>query len=723
MKNLILKASRYSNIFWNEWKLNPGTYSNFVTFAYNIEGNLDTERLLNSLRRFVAKNAWLRSYFHAENNTLYQSFKETIDSGIFYKKTSSFPNPKACDDYIKKQLKEPFDLTKPPLFRFILLEKSENAFSLYLIINHILIDGNCDRGVVKGIEHLYNNFENEDDAPDNSHIERLSDFIKNDTDNIDKDNQKEGLKYWKDLIGDTSLYTEFPYTENVKGDFYSSDFIINELDEELSKKLVDYSNDKRYSLFQIMTAAWCILVYKYTRNKKFILGYPVNMRPKEFKDFAGALLNTVPWVIDLDTQETIVSMMEKMKKQRRCSREYQMILIADIIAEVSKNKDFESHSILNMSVAFAEFPHNIDFLLNGVKCIPQARYNIGVGELALIVEPGTCFTMMINYRKDLFSNDFIAECLEHYKRIIAEIASGKDRVLSDINILSESNYKTLIYDWNSAVAPYSKDKTVQQIFEEQAEKTPDNIAVIFEDTRVTYKELNEKANQLAHTLRRDYKEFFGEDIKKDTLLGLYMERGIDMIVSMLGILKSGAAYVPFDVDDPEERLRYKINDCGCKIVLVSSSRMINLTFLSDSDTVPVAVDSYIDEISKASINNPDSINCSTDLAYVIYTSGSTGKPKGVMVEHKGVPNLVMCQTDSFDIDSSSRILQFASDSFDAAVSEIFTALFNGAVLVLVSSKRKKDIGSLIKLIDEEKVSVATIPPALLESFPPETKFP
>ena len=230
-----------------------------------------------------------------------------------------------------------------------------------------------------------------------------------------------------------------------------------------------------------------------------------------------------------------------------------------------------------------------------------------------------------------------------------------------------------------------------------------------------YRELNEKANQLAHTIRKKYKDHWGEDVRGDTLIGIYIERSPEMIIGILGILKAGAAYVPFDSADPEERLKFKINDCRCKVILTSQSTVEDLVFLTKSDTLLFSIDSCWDEIEKVSKSNPVPINKSTDLAYVIYTSGSTGIPKGVMVEHHSAINLICNQICKFNVEKKDRLLQFASFSFDASVSELFVSLNTGSSLYIVGKEIRNNSYELFNYIEKNKLTVATLPPALLKT--------
>ena len=279
--------------------------------------------------------------------------------------------------------------------------------------------------------------------------------------------------------------------------------------------------------------------------------------------------------------------------------------------------------------------------------------------------------------------------------------------------LSELEYNKIIYDWNKTESVYPKDKTIHMSFEEQSEKNPNNIALVFGNKKLSYRELNEKANQLAHCIRNTYRE--ESDCKlNDELIGIYIDRSLEMIIGILAILKAGAAYVPFDRADPEERLKFKIKDSGCKMVLSSSGSMEALLFLAEIDTIPIAIDSYWGEIEKFSKENLVNINKSSDLAYVIYTSGSTGKPKAVMVEHKTVLNLLSFQNGIENLDFSTAVLQFASVNFDVSVQEIFSTLLFGGQLHIINESLKYNLTELVNYIHDSKIKIIFIPPAVLD---------
>lgn len=270
-----------------------------------------------------------------------------------------------------------------------------------------------------------------------------------------------------------------------------------------------------------------------------------------------------------------------------------------------------------------------------------------------------------------------------------------------------------------AEVPYPNNKTIYQVFQEQVEKTPYNIAVTFEGQVITYIELNIRSNQLARHIRKEYFAAKGDKLEPDTLIAIFLDKSVDMLVAILAIMKAGAVYVPININDPEQRISYLLNDTQCELILTHSTQADKLTnaLLNDIDTLKkefphlITLDSAHHQ--NESIQDLPLYNKSTDLAYIIYTSGTTGKPKGVMIEHHSVINLACSRKNDFNIDESSVVLQFSPITFDASVCEIFSALLHGARLVMVTDDVKRDPVLLTNSLHSERVSVATILPSLL----------
>ncbi|WP_440617952.1 amino acid adenylation domain-containing protein, partial [Cysteiniphilum sp. 6C5] len=284
--------------------------------------------------------------------------------------------------------------------------------------------------------------------------------------------------------------------------------------------------------------------------------------------------------------------------------------------------------------------------------------------------------------------------------------SKKNTKPNNISLLSKDDYQKIVIDWNKTDKPYPKNKTIHQLFEEQVEKHPNNIAVIFEKKQLTYAQLNAKANQLARYLRSI------TSIQPDTFIAIALDKSLEMIIGILGILKSGAAYVPIDTSYPDERLKYILDDTQAALVLSQSQYVSRLQDISKASILALDSDCY----KSLSIQNLTSISTANNLAYVIYTSGTTGQPKGVMIEHSSLVNMTYSQQENLKISEASRILQFASIGFDASVWEIFGALSFGSRLNILSNAKKSQLKYLENYLLFNEISHATLPPKLIENL-------
>ena len=309
----------------------------------------------------------------------------------------------------------------------------------------------------------------------------------------------------------------------------------------------------------------------------------------------------------------------------------------------------------------------------------------------------------LQYSTDLFESTTIRQMLGHLESILRIASAAPDERLAAFPLLNASERQQLLVEWNDTQTEFESETCVHSLFEAQVERTPDAVAVVFGDEQVTYAELNARANQLAHHLQ-------SLGVGAETLVGICIERSIETVVGLLGIIKAGGAYLPLDVSYPPERHSFMLGDAHAALLLTQEHRTSALApyaprlLCLDSDWPQIALNSDL---------NPNAIVSADNLAYVIYTSGSTGKPKGVLLQHRGLVNLVAAQVRAFDIKPESRLLQFASLSFDASVSEIFTALLTGATLLMAKADELMQGESLLRLLREQRVTVVTLPPVML----------
>nr|VFK53829.1 MAG: amino acid adenylation domain-containing protein [Candidatus Kentron sp. TC] len=307
------------------------------------------------------------------------------------------------------------------------------------------------------------------------------------------------------------------------------------------------------------------------------------------------------------------------------------------------------------------------------------------------------------YASDLFDRSTIERWSGHFVRLLEGIVAEPTAKISRLPLLTEAEKQRILVEWNDTKVPYPQGKCVHELFEDRAAKTPDAVALVFEDLEVSYGELNARANRLAHRLRT-------LGVGPEALVGLFVERSVEMIVGLLAILKAGGAYVPLDPEYPKDRLAFMAEDAGLKVLLCHGATRDRLpecpARILDMDTEAAA-------IAGENPDNPAQLATSDNLAYVIYTSGSTGKPKGVMIEHEGLINLAMAQAHIFHVDPSSRVLQFASISFDAAIWEILMAFQAGAALCL-ADKASLLLGAALRdTLIRRAITHVTLPPSAL----------
>jgi amino acid adenylation domain-containing protein len=314
------------------------------------------------------------------------------------------------------------------------------------------------------------------------------------------------------------------------------------------------------------------------------------------------------------------------------------------------------------------------------------------------------------YNIDLFDGSTIARLLQHFQNILRAIIANPQQSVSLLPLLSEQEQKQLLVDWNQTQADYPQDSCIHQLFETQVERTPNTVAVVFENQRLTYTELNGRANQLAHYLR-------SLGVGPEVLVGISVERSLEMIVGLLGILKTGGAYVPLDPDYPTERLQFMLDDSQVTFLITQQSL---LEKLPDFQATLVCLDEIQDQVSQYSQDNLHNRLTGCKLANLIYTSGSTGKPKGVMVEHRGLVNLAIAQIQTFAVQNHSRVMQFASFSFDACISEILMTFGSGATLYLAPKDSLLPGKPLIECLQKNGITHVTLPPSALAVLPKES---
>ena len=720
-RNKPVSLSPAQERLWFLDRYQNGKSSNYnIPLAFMIKGKPEIKSLEKAFNIIIGRHESLRTLFkQTENGEPYQNILPAGLQNEIRLHTENIEK-NMVSSILTKEANYCFNLANEQLIKVRLFKiKETDNYILSINQHHIISDGWSLGIMFNELSEIYSTLIEGKNIEITDPEYQYADIVEWQKKHLQSNAVKEQLEYWKNkLTGAKQL--NFP-TDKPRPSVMShkGSYSKLKLNADLTGELKTFSEKTGLTLFMTLLSGFYILLSRYTEQNDIIVGTPIaNRHYSQFEKIMGFFVNTI--ALRVNTEKLSVIELSELVKDT-CFEAYnsQDVPFEKIIGELDIERDQSRNPLFQILFTLQNAADLNTMNLSGLEVKPiDIEYKVSKFDMSMMLtETENHLTGILEYNTDLYDKSTIEQIICHYRILLSEMVKHPERKISELKIIDDSEYQKLLYMWNKTETDYPKDKTIQQIFEIQVSLTPNKTAVLFEDKELTYRELNEKANQLAHTIREMYKAIWKVDVQGDTLIGIYIERGTDMIIGILGILKAGAAYVPFDPADPEERLGFKINDCGCKMIITSTSYTRNLTFLTETDTIPLSIDSYWDEISKAPKTNPEHINKSTDLAYIIYTSGSTGKPKGVMIEYKTFVNMAYAQKKLYKIEDFNNVLLFASLSFDASVLEIFTALISGSTLHVASDEVRKNPELLFELIEKNNIAVATLPPAFIKIMP------
>jgi len=469
-----------------------------------------------------------------------------------------------------------------------------------------------------------------------------------------------------------------------------------------------------------LLAVFQTLLHRYSGQTDIVIGTPVAGRSRrEFESLIGFFLNTLVLRVDLSGNPTFIEALARVREMCLGALSHQELPFEKLVQELQPERSLSYSPLFQMMFAFQNTPRFAP-QLSGV-IVEQLEVATGIGRFDLycfMEEEDGRFNGAFNYNTHLFNTDTIERMIKHFETLLEAAVVDPYQRISDLPILTHDERHQLLIEWNDTRRDYPKDKCIHGLFEEQVEGSPDAVAVVLEDQQLTYKELNSRANQLAHYLQR-------LGVGPESLVAICLDRSIDMIVGLLGILKAGGAYVPLDPSYPKERLGFMLEDTEAGVVLTQKSSVEDRGWrMEDSDSrssilnsrlKEVYLDSDWEVISRESTENLSTGVSPENLAYVIYTSGSTGKPKGVAMTHRPLCNLISWQLQEFSF-GGARTLQFASLSFDVSFQEMFSTWCSGGTLVLIPEELHRDPVELLQCLEKQAVERLFLPVVALQQL-------
>jgi amino acid adenylation domain-containing protein len=483
------------------------------------------------------------------------------------------------------------------------------------------------------------------------------------------------------------------------------------IDPELIKELKTSPLVRRTTLFVALAAILKVLLHRYTGQEDIIVGCPVAGRDRpDLDNQIGLYVNTLALRDSLNRGQSFAEILEGVKQTITEALEHQIYPFDKLVGELNLERDISRSPLFDLSINLNSAdlrPTGLQFGDVAVSHLDQAFTMAKVDLSFDFTETPDGLQLSLIYSTDLFTEERIHNAARHFQQLAMACLREPGKPIGQLEMLSELERSQLIEQFNTTAADFARDKTIAAIFEDQVLKTPDHVAVAYQGEEVTYKELNRRANQLAHHLR-------SRGVGPEVMVGIFLERSPDLIGAVLGVLKAGGAYVPLEPTLPLERIAAILEDCFITIVVTQSNLEDKLPAVW---ATALCLDMEREELARESEDNPAATASPDNSAYVIYTSGSTGVPKAVVVEHRGLRNLSEVQSRLFGVQPGHRVLQFASLSFDASIFEISMALLAGATLCLGNLDALLPGEPLARFLLEERINVVTLPPSALAVLP------
>ncbi|MCT7951958.1 amino acid adenylation domain-containing protein [Ancylothrix sp. C2] len=688
--------------------------------ALRLTGNLKLVALEKAFNEIVRRHEVLRTSFAVVGEEPVQKISShlslTIDIADLRKLPSSQREIEA-QKITTQEAQKTFNLSTGPLLRVLLIQLEEKAYLLMLNMHHIVSDGWSIGVLIQELSSLYTAFTNEKFSPLPDLPIQYADFACWQREFLKGEVLENQLSYWRQkLEGISALNLPIDRPRPAVQSYRGARKLL-QLPKQLSQDLETLSQQQKVTLFMTLLAAFKVLLYRYTEQEDIAIGSPVANRNRiEIEPLIGFFVNSLVLRTDLSGNPTFLELLQRVKQTALGAYAHQDLPFEKLVEELHPERQLNQNPLFQVVFALQNAPVGA-LELPGITLSPQ-QLDVGTSRFDLEfhlwestpnnnlwVDDSGGISGFVIYSTDLFDEATITRMLEHFQILLEGIVKNPEQRLSELPILSKKEQHQILVEWNQTQADFQKNLCVHQLFEIQAKQRPDALSLVFGEEKVTYKELNDRSNQLAHILQK-------KGVTVESLVGLCVGRSVDLIVGMLGILKAGAAYLILDPTYPSERLNFMLEDAQISLVLTHKQEQKRW----EKSNLEII---YLNEIYQENeqISDNPTVNVSTNnLVYVIYTSGSTGTPKGVEIEHHSLLNLIFWHQKQFSVSPNDRATQIAGIAFDACVWEIWPYLTAGATLYFPDNETRLSPYKLRDWLIEKQITITFLPTPLAEKI-------
>lgn len=684
------------------------TNINNICGILNISKSIDVDLLEKTINYFVQHNDSYRIKIHLKNN----KFMQYIDDFKHFNITKHYVKHMSEVEELRKNLNSiPFVLLDSNLYEFHIFQ-FPNKFGGFLIKVHHLISDSWSLGITGNkIIEIYSHFIQSTSLENNKTFSYI-DFIKKDSFYLESDKYIKDKLFWSEQFLTIPEIASIPFVKNniAKKETYNANRKTFIIEKNFVNKIKTYCKKNNISIFCFYLCVLSIYINKISNLSDFVIGSPLlNRTSFNDKNTTGMFINVLPIRINMSDSLNFTDFVHKVSEKFISILRHQKYSYQQIINDL-REKDSSIHTlykimlsyqITNTSLDNSFLPHTTDWFFNNIISNDMEIHLLDLNDLGEL-------TVSYDYRTEKYYEKDIKFLHNRLLYIIEQIIQIDKINIENINIIPPEEKKLLLRDFNNNYLQYPKEKTITYLFEQKAKEIPDKIALIFGNSKLTYKQLNDKANQLANFLKKE------KQIKNNSFIGLMVNRSLEMFIGILAIIKAGCAYIPIDPEYPKERIIYMIEDSNCNILLTDTSNYNKITSIENID-INLSSKIYVNHSTK----NLNLLTSPQDIIYLIYTSGSTGKPKGVLLTHQNINNYIHGLSQKIDFSDGKIIVSVTTICFDIFVTESWASLINGLTIVIANENEQNIPYKLNSLCLKNNVNMIQTTPSrfqlLLES--------
>jgi amino acid adenylation domain-containing protein len=686
-----------------------------IPMGLHLRGDLHRGALRKALARIVARHEALRTTFFEIDGEPVQRVGGAKESGLDWQEhLGEHADSEEIESLIREEVNTAFDLERGPLIRARLIQQSDQEHTLLVTMHHIISDGWSTGVLIKELGVLYDAFLREKEDPLPELQIQYADYAAWQRRWIEGDVLREQSEYWRKTLTDVPALLEVPGDHLRPADQdYSGASVEIKLEEEQVNGLKRLSKRHGTTLYMTLLAGWAVLLGRLSGQQDIVIGTPVANRNRiEVEPLIGFFVNTLALRVDLSGAPTVSELLAKVKTRALEAQQHQDIPFEQVVEIVRPVRSLAHHPLFQVMFAWQNAAEGrLDLAGLEVGPLQSIKYSVAKFDMTLsLQEAGGQIVGELEYAKALFEGATIERYLGYLRSLLSAMVADDTQVIDELPLLSEEERRRVLYEWNDTAVEYPAEKCVQELFQEQVAQTPEATAVGQAAWRLSYRQLDTRANQVAFSLRE-------LGVGPEVMVGVCMERTPDLAVALMGIFKSGGVYVPIDPEYPPERIQQIVDESKMRVLITDEMNQPRLTVvLANEEIEPKSI--QITELlargeAKEKIVAGQHID---NLAYVIYTSGSTGKPKGVMIPQRGMVNHLWALISDLNLSAEDAVAQTASICFDISVWQILAILVIGGRVEIISTERVREPEQLLTSLEENEVSVVELVPLMIQGI-------